>query len=496
MNQYLLSIDQGTTSSRAILFTPEGRPAFVAQQEFPQHFPHDGWVEHAPEDIWQGVIKVCQDVVRKAGIGPHQILSIGITNQRETTVVWDAETGVPVYNAIVWQDRRTTEFCEDLRAKGLSETVRDKTGLLIDPYFSGTKIRWILQHVAGAAEKAQAGKLRFGTIDTFLMWRLTGGKTHATDATNASRTLLFNIHSQQWDDELLNLLGVPASLLPKVLDSSDDYGLTTADFLGAPIPIGGVAGDQQAALFGQACFEAGMCKSTYGTGCFMIMNTGDAPLVSNNQLLTTIGYRLGGKVTYALEGSIFMAGATMQWLRDGIKLISSAADSLEHAVRTGADQPVYLVPAFTGLGAPHWDPKARGAIVGLTRDTGIQEIVTAGLQSVGYQTRDLLEAMKADGVKELAALRVDGGMVVNDWVMQFLADILNVQVDRPVVTETTALGAAMLAALQCGVYRSLDELRENWQCERSFKPSMDQTVSSRLYRGWQKALNGVKHISA
>jgi glycerol kinase len=493
---YLLAIDQGTTSSRAILFTYQGKPAFTSQMAFDQHFPDDGWVEHDPLDIWRTIEHVCRDVVRKAGIRPAEITAIGITNQRETTIVWDRHTGEPVYNAIVWQDRRTTAFCETLRAEGHSAKVRDKTGLLIDPYFSGTKIRWILNNVAGAAEKAGKGGLLFGTVDTWLMWKMTGGRTHATDATNASRTLLFNIHTQEWDKELISLLGVPAAMLPTVLDSADDYGLTDASFLGEPVPIRGVAGDQQAALFGQACFDPGMCKSTYGTGCFMIMNTGVVPLVSANQLLTTIGYRLQGKVTYALEGSIFMAGATMQWLRDGVKLISNASDSLELAVRTGADQPVYLVPAFTGLGAPHWDPKARGAIVGLTRDTGIQEIVTAGLQAVGYQTRDLLEAMKADGVKSLEALRVDGGMVVNDWIMQFLSDILNVQVDRPIVTETTALGAAMLAALQCGIYASLAELQANWQCEHSFRPEMDAATAVRLYQGWQKALNGVKHISA
>ncbi len=496
MSKYLMAVDQGTTSSRAILFTHEGKPAWTAQQEFPQHFPRDGWVEHRPEEIWRGIQHVCREVLRKAGAEAGDITAIGITNQRETTVVWDRVTGEPVYNAIVWQDRRTTPYCESLRAAGHGTRVRDKTGLLIDPYFSGTKIRWILNEVPGAMDRASRGELLFGTIDTYLMWKMSGGKTHATDATNASRTLLFNIHTQRWDEELLDLLGVPSAMLPEVRDSAAEYGVTESALLGRPVPIRGVAGDQQAALFGQACFEAGMCKSTYGTGCFMVMNTGEVPLVSASQLLTTVGYRLDGRVTYALEGSIFMAGATMQWLRDGIKLIANAADSLELAVRTGADQPVYLVPAFTGLGAPHWDPRARGAIVGLNRDTGIQEIVTAGLQSVGYQTRDLLEAMQADGVSRLAALRVDGGMVVNDWVMQFLADILDVRVDRPIVTETTALGAAMLAALQSGLYGSLDELQRNWQCERSFRPEMDRHTSSRLYRGWQKALDGVKHISA
>ncbi|OZG73135.1 glycerol kinase [Hahella sp. CCB-MM4] len=496
MNGYLLAIDQGTTSTRAILFTHQGKPAFISQQEFPQHFPSDGWVEHNPFDLWNTTEHVCRDVLKQAGIKAHDITAIGITNQRETTIVWDKVTGEPIYNAIVWQDRRTAEYCQELRNQGLAEKVRDKTGLLIDPYFSGTKIRWILNQVEGARERAEKGELLFGTVDTYLMWKMTGGKTHATDATNASRTMLYNIKTQQWDEELLQLLDIPTSMLPEVLNCADDYGHTDEHFIGGHVAISGVAGDQQAALFGQACFEPGMCKSTYGTGCFMIMNTGDTPLTSENQLLTTIGYCLDGKVTYAIEGSIFMAGATVQWLRDGIKLITSAGDSLQHALKAGADQSVYLVPAFTGLGAPHWDPKARGAIVGLTRDTGIEQIVTAGLQSVCYQTRDLLEAMKADGVEELAALRVDGGMVVNDWVMQFLSDILQVQVDRPLVTETTALGAAMLAALQQGIYSSLEELQSNWQCERSFKPKMEDNTVNRLYKGWQKALEGVKHISA
>ncbi len=496
MTGYLLAIDQGTTSTRAILFTHQGKPAFVSQQEFPQHFPADGWVEHDPKDLWNTTEKVCRDVLKQSGLPAKEITAIGITNQRETTIVWDKSTGEPIYNAIVWQDRRTADFCQELRAQGHAEKVRDKTGLLIDPYFSGTKIRWILNHVEGARQRAEKGELLFGTVDTYLIWKMTGGQSHTTDATNASRTMLFNIKTQQWDQELLDMLDIPAAILPKVLNCADDYGHTTEHFLGGSIPISGVAGDQQAALFGQACFEPGMCKSTYGTGCFMIMNTGDTPLASENQLLTTVGYRLNGNVTYAIEGSIFMAGATVQWLRDGIKLITSAGDSLQYALQSGPDQSVYLVPAFTGLGAPHWDPKARGAIVGLTRDTGIGQIVTAGLQSVCYQTRDLLEAMKADGVKELAALRVDGGMVVNSWVMQFLADILEVQVDRPLVTETTALGCAMLAAMQQGIYSSLEELQQNWQCEHSFKPAMNSDTVSRLYKGWQKALEGVKHISA
>nr|WP_253938287.1 glycerol kinase GlpK [Hahella sp. HN01] len=495
VSKYILAIDQGTTSSRAILFTREGLPAYSVQQEFAQHFPNDGWVEHNPHDLWDTVKRVCSAVMKEAGISGRDITCIGITNQRETTVVWDRHTGEPIYNAIVWQDRRTSAFCAELYENGRESMVREKTGLLLDPYFSGTKIRWILDNVEGAREKAERGDLLFGTVDTFLIWKMTGGSVHATDATNASRTLLFNIHSQQWDDELLDMLNVPSNMLPVVKDSSDDFGMTEHQFLGSEVPITGVAGDQQAALFGQACFAPGMCKSTYGTGCFMIMNTGDAPLESNNKLLTTVGYRLNGKPTYAIEGSIFMAGATMQWLRDGISLLKSAGESIGHAEQVGPDHSVYLVPAFTGLGAPYWEPNARGAIVGLTRDTGIAEIVTAGLQSVAYQTRDLLEAMKSDGVENLAALRVDGGMVVNDWAMQFLADILDVRVDRPFVTETTALGAAFLAGLKAGVYSSLEEVQELWQCEKTFPPSMEEAVADRLYKGWLNSVEGVRNMA-
>ncbi|AJQ95062.1 glycerol kinase GlpK [Gynuella sunshinyii] len=495
MSEYILAIDQGTTSTRAILFTHAGQPAFISQQEFPQHFPHDGWVEHNPDDLWQTTVSVCHDVIAQAGISAEKITAVGITNQRETTLVWDKNTGKPVYNAIVWQDRRTADLCVRLRAEGLTDKVRQKTGLLVDPYFSGTKVHWILNEVEGVRQRAENGELLFGTVDSYLIWKLTDGKVHATDATNAARTMLFNIHTQQWDEELLDILGIPVAMLPEVKDCAADYGQTSAEFLGSPLPIAGVAGDQQAALFGQACFQPGMCKSTYGTGCFMIMNSGDTPLLSHNQLLTTVGYRLGGKVTYALEGSIFMAGATMQWLRDGIKLIEHAADSERLAAQCRVDQSVYLVPAFTGLGAPHWDPKARGAIVGMTRDTGIADIVAAGLQSVGYQTRDLLEAMKSDGVKTLTTLRVDGGMVINDWAMQFLADILQLPVERPQVTETTALGAAMLAALQLGLYDSLEQLQQHWQCEKTFNATLDDETVERLYSGWQKALSGIKQIS-
>ncbi|MHA7880972.1 MAG: glycerol kinase GlpK [Saccharospirillum sp.] len=495
MSDVILSIDQGTTSSRAILFNKAGKPLHSAQQEFKQIFPENGWVEHDPEDIWASTLSVCRQVLNDAGLKAEQVTGIGITNQRETTVIWDRTTGEPVYNAIVWQDRRTAEYCKTLQKADRASWVTEKTGLLLDPYFSGTKVRWILENVPGVRERAEKGELAFGTIDSFLLWRLTGGTVHATDATNASRTLMFNIHTQQWDSALLDLLNVPRNLLPEVRDSADDFGQTQASIFGAPIRIAGVAGDQQAALFGQACFKPGMAKSTYGTGCFLILNTGKQPLQSRNRLLTTVGYRLKGEVTYALEGSIFMAGATLQWLRDGIQLIQHAADSAALAEQVTAAQSVYLVPAFTGLGAPYWDPNARGAIMGMTRDTGIAEIVTAGLQSVGYQTTDLVDAMHADGAHELQALRVDGGMVVNDWAMQFLSDILGASVDRPVVTETTALGAAMLAALQLGWYTSLDELAQNWQCETTFEPHMPTTERDRLKAGWHKAVRSVQQYA-
>lgn len=494
MTQLILAIDQGTTSSRAILFDVKGQIVESAQEEFRQIFPENGWVEHDPEDIWSSTLSVCREVIEKAG--DQEIVGIGITNQRETTIVWDKTTGKPVYNAIVWQDRRTSEYCQQLKGQGIEPAVTQKTGLLLDPYFSGTKVRWILENVKGARELAEDGQLLFGTVDSFLLWRLTEGQKHATDATNASRTLLFNINSQEWDEELLHQFNIPKAMLPEVLDCADDYGTTDEKWLGKAIPIAGIAGDQQAALFGQACFEKGMVKSTYGTGCFMIVNTGDAPLKSENKLLTTVGYRLKGKTSYALEGSIFMAGATMQWLRDGIGLIDNAAESSKFAEETGDDQSVYLVPAFTGLGAPYWNPDARGAIIGMTRDTGPAAIVTAGLQSVGYQTRDLIEAMKKDGMSQLKGLRVDGGMVVNDWAMQFLADILSVRVDRPEVTETTALGVAFLAGLQLGLYSSLDELQQIWQREKQFDTTMSTMQSERLYAGWQKAVRGVQEASA
>jgi glycerol kinase len=491
MSRYLLAIDQGTTSSRAIVFDLDGHIIASSQQEFPQIFPHDGWVEHDPEEIWRTTEETCREAIRKASLDASDILSIGITNQRETTVVWDKVSGTPIYNAIVWQDRRTADLCQQLKQEeGLVEKLTAKTGLLLDPYFSASKIAWILDNVEGARTRGEAGELLFGTIDTFLLWRLTGGKQHATDATNASRTLLFNIHTNEWDQELLTLFNVPAKMLPEVRDSAADYGQAKAELFGAEIAIGGIAGDQQAALIGQACFTPGMAKSTYGTGCFMIMNTGDQALQSKNRLLTTIGYRINGKTTYALEGSIFMAGATIQWIRDGLQLISNAKESQSLAEETGADNSVYMVPAFTGLGAPYWDPEARGAIFGLARDTGIKEIVTAGLQSVCYQTRDLLQAMAQDGVSP-SSLRVDGGMVVNDWLMQFLADTLGITIERPRVTETTALGVAYLAGIQAGAFDSLEQVASLWHNEAKFEPSMPEEARERLYAGWLEAVGKV-----
>lgn len=491
MTRYLLSIDQGTTSSRALLFNDKSQHIATSQQEFKQYFPADGWVEHDPEDIWSTTLETCKEVLKSVGGDLTQVAGVGITNQRETTLVWNKNTGQPVYKAIVWQDRRTAEFCETLKAAGHEELVSSKTGLLIDPYFSASKIRWIIENVEGAKAQAEQGELLFGTVDCFLLWRLTGGKVHATDATNASRTSLFNIHTQQWDQQLLELFNIPASMLPEVKDSSDDYGVTDAALLGAEMPIYGMIGDQQAALVGQACFSKGMVKSTYGTGCFMIVNTGAEPLQSHNRLLTTVGYRLNGQTTYALEGSIFVAGAAVQWLRDGIKLIKHASETADMAKQVGYHNPVYLVPAFTGLGAPYWDPNARGALFGLTRDTGIEEIVTAGLQSVCYQTRDLLHAMEKDGA-EVATLRVDGGMVVNDWVVQFLSDLLQVPVDRPEVVETTALGAAYMAALKAGIYKDLDEIAELWHLEHRFEPAIESSQSDDLYDGWLDAVSRVR----
>lgn len=490
MKQYILSIDQGTTSSRALLFDQQGQHLATAQREFQQFFPSDGWVEHDPEEIWRSTLDVCNEVLDTVDVARDCVVSVGITNQRETTVVWERDTGKTIYPAIVWQDRRTSDLCESLKKAGHEALVADKTGLLVDPYFSASKISWILDHVDGARDRAEKGELAFGTIDTFLLWKLTNGRSHATDASNASRTSLFNIHEQAWDDELLSVFRVPHSVLPEVKDSSDDFGTSAAQHLGCELPINALIGDQQAALVGQACFTPGMIKSTYGTGCFAILNTGSTVLKSKNRLLSTVAYRINGEVTYALEGSIFVAGAAIQWLRDGLKFIAHASETESLAHSVGYENSVYLVPAFTGLGAPYWDPNARGALFGLTRDTGIAEIVTAGLQSVCYQTRDLLSAMAKDGAR-LSNVRVDGGMVVNDWVAQFLADAVQLRVDRPEIVETTALGAAYLAGLRAGVFESLESIAEMWRLNQCFEPKIGQEQADRLYQGWTNAVSRV-----
>ena len=492
MASYIVSIDQGTTSSRAILFDQAGSIVATSQQEFPQHFPNDGWVEHEPKAIWHSVKQTCQDLLTRQKLQPEHIAAIGITNQRETTILWHKETGEPIYNAIVWQDRRTAALCQQLKDAGHEADISAKTGLLLDPYFSASKIKWILDNVDGARTLAEQGLLAFGTVDTYLLWQLTAGKSHKTDATNASRTMLYNIHQQAWDADLLALFDIPASILPEVCDSADHFGVTEASLLGAEVPILGVAGDQQASLIGQTCFHPGMAKSTYGTGCFFMLNTGKKALRSKNRLLTTIAYRLNGEVTYALEGSIFMAGATIQWLRDGLQLIQSASETESIIDGLPVDHGVYLVPAFTGLGAPYWDPEARGAIMGLTRDSGIKELVSAALQSVVYQTKDLQKAMEDDGVRA-TQLHVDGGMVQNNWLMQFLADMLGAEVDRPTITETTALGAAYLAGLKLGWYASTEDLEHKWQLQRRFTAGFDKHKRDALYQQWQEAVGRIQN---
>jgi len=483
----LLSIDQGTTSSRAMLFEKDGSTFALAQREFQQFYPQSGWVEHDPEEIWESTLDVCKQALAKADAGNRQVAAIGITNQRETTLVWDRQTGKPIHKAIVWQDRRTADTCRSLQAQGLGDMVTAKTGLLLDPYFSGTKIGWILDHVDGARHKAERGELAFGTVDSFLIWRLTSGRVHASDATNACRTLLFNIHDNCWDKELCARLGVPMSMLPEVHDCAADFCTTDKSVLGVELKVAGVAGDQHAASIGQVCFEPGMIKSTYGTGCFMMLNTGTQAIASSNKLLTTLAYRLDGTSTYAIEGSIFVAGAAIQWLRDGLGIIKSAEQTQAMAESIEDNQGVYLVPAFTGMGAPYWDAEARGALYGLTRDTGPASITRAALESVCYQTMDLLNAIRSDGAA-INTVRVDGGMVKNDWLSQYLANVLDIAIERPMQTETTALGAAYLAGLQVGVYDSLDDLVANWVKEKSFTPAMEAEVRRKVTKGWADAV--------
>jgi glycerol kinase len=487
---HILAIDQGTTSSRAIVFDAGMRVAGVGQREFKQHYPQSGWVEHDPEDIWKTVVETARAALAEAGVRASALAGIGITNQRETVVVWDRTTGAPIHNAIVWQDRRTAPLCQRLKNEGLEKTFTKKTGLLLDPYFSGTKIAWLLDKVRGARKRAERGELLAGTIDSFLLWRLTGGRVHATDATNASRTLLFNIATQEWDDELLEILRVPRRMLPEVKDCGADFGTTDPAILGAAVPVLGVAGDQQAATIGQACFRPGMVKSTYGTGCFAVLNTGADLVRSKNRLLTTIAYRLDGKVTYALEGSIFIAGAAVQWLRDGIGVIGKAAQSGGLAASADETQAVYLVPAFVGLGAPYWDAEARGAIFGLTRNSGPAEFARAALESVAFQTHDLLEAMRKDwkGGGKDTVLRVDGGMVASDWTMQRLADIIDAPVDRPTILETTALGAAWLAGSRAGIWPGMEAFSRSWSLDRRFEPSMAAAERRRRIAGWKDAV--------
>jgi glycerol kinase len=489
MPSYILALDQGTTSTRSILFRPDLSVAAVAQQEFPQHFPASGWVEHEPEDIWNSTVAVCREALDKAGLKAKDIAAIGITNQRETTLVWNRMSGKAIHRAIVWQDRRTADHCAALKAAGHEAVFARTTGLLLDPYFSGTKIAWLLDNVEGARKKAEAGELAFGTVDTFLLWRLTGGKVHATDATNASRTLIFDIHRGQWDDELCRLLRVPKSLLPEVRDSSGDFGETLPSLFGRSIPIKGIAGDQQAATVGQACFAPGMIKSTYGTGCFAVLNTGLSPVPSRNRLLTTIAYQLNGERTYALEGAIFIAGAAVQWLRDGLKVIDTAGRTGELAMTADPQQQVYLIPAFVGLGAPYWKPEVRGALFGLTRATGPKELARAALEAVCYQTRDLLEAMRGDWESKASTiLRVDGGMVASDWTMQCLADILDAPVDRPHILETTAVGAAYLAGLAQGLCPKPEEFAKGWKLDKRFAPKMPAELREQKYGGWREAM--------
>ena len=485
---HVLAIDQGTTSTRAMLFDREARMISVAQRELPQHYPRAGWVEHDPEDIWRDTLAVLREAIAGAAVPPDCIAAIGLTNQRETVVVWDRSTGEPIHRAIVWQDRRTADLCASLKAERAEEEVRAKTGLLLDPYFSATKLAWILDNVAGSRSRAERGELAFGTVDSFLLWRLTGGEVHATDTTNAARTLLYDIHADRWDPDLCRLFRIPEAMLPEVRDNSGLFGVTAAGLLDRQIPIGGMAGDQQAALIGQACFDPGMVKSTYGTGCFLLLNTGEKAVRSANRLLTTPAYRLNGRTTYAVEGSIFVAGAAVKWLRDGLGVLENAAESESLASRVGDSHGVYMVPAFVGLGAPHWDPKARAAIHGLTLDATGAHLARAALEAVAYQTFDLLRAMEADGCAAPVALRVDGGMAANAWLCQFLADITDCRVDRPSNLETTALGAAFLAGLATGVWSDLKEVSQTWSAAQRFSPGLSAEKREKLIQGWSRAL--------
>jgi len=487
MKKFIISIDQGTTSSRAILFDLKGKPVFSSQKEFTQYFPNSGWVEHNPEEIWSTTKKVLNDVIKKAKLIKGKILTIGITNQRETTVLWDKKTGKPVYNAIVWQDRRQEAYCEKLRKQNKETLIFNRTGLLIDSYFSGMKIKWILDNIPIAKVLMNKKQLLFGTIDSFLIWRFTKGKVHATDATNASRTMIYNISSNQWDDKILNLLKIKKHILPEVKDCADDYGSTHSSITGKPISISGVVGDQQSAAIGQCCFEPGSLKSTYGTGAFILLNTGNKIIYSKNRLLTTIAYRIKGKTTYAMEGSIFIAGAGVQWLRDRMKFFKKAAETEKIIKSLKNNGDVYLVPAFTGLGAPYWNSNSRGVLSGLTRDTGPKEIIRATVESVAYQTYDLFEAMKHDGLRP-RLVKVDGGMVTNNWFSQFLSDVVGVGVLRPKVQETTALGAAFMAGLQIGVYKSLKDISQNWALDKKFSPKMKNNNRTKLLKGWSKAI--------
>ncbi|QPM92431.1 glycerol kinase GlpK [Pseudooceanicola algae] len=495
---HILAIDQGTTSTRAILFDDKLGVTAIAQEEFPQHFPHSGWVEHEVTDLWATTAGTCRAVIEKAGLDVEKIAAIGITNQRETTVVWNRKSGQPIHNAIVWQDRRSAAICETLRDEGHEALFTKVTGLLVDPYFSGTKVKWLLDNVEGARAAAEAGELMFGTVDSYLIWKLTGGKVHATDATNAARTLMYDIRKGCWSREICDLLGIPMDMLPEVRDCAADFGTTRPDLFGRAIPILGVAGDQQAATIGQACFTPGMLKSTYGTGCFALMNTGDTPVVSQNRLLTTIAYQLDGKPSYALEGSIFVAGAAVQWLRDGLKIIREAGESQRLAEEAKDGQGIIMVPAFTGLGAPYWDAEARGAIFGLSRSSGPAEFARAALQSVGFQTRDLLEAMQRDwrAPEGDAVLRVDGGMSASDWTMQFLSDIIGTAVDRPACQETTAMGAAWLAGSRAGIYPDQDGFARMWQIDRQFTPQMAPDLRDSQYAAWQRAVQATRMFSA